>query len=96
MFLSGYKIINYCIWCIVTCVIVIPVRLHLVMEQHLCLSPTVQVPGVHGVWTAGCVDQYGLDLCHPHPVSLHPALQHLPSENPLALLCHWALYPRYI
>lgn len=57
MFLSGYKIINYCIWCIVTCVIVIPVRLHLVMEQH-CVSPpqyrslVYMVYGLLAVWTS--------------------------------------------
>lgn len=62
----------------------------------LHFSPTVQVPGVHGVWAAGRVDQYGLDLRHPHPVPLYPALQHLLSENPLALLRRWPLYTRYI
>lgn len=62
----------------------------------LFFSPTVQVLGVLGVWASGCMDQYGLDLRHPHPVTLHSALQHLLSENPLALLCHWSLYSRYI
>lgn len=62
----------------------------------LCFRPTVQVTGVPGVRAAGCVDQYGLDLRHSHPVPLHPALQHLLSEDPLALLCHGSLHPRYI
>lgn len=60
------------------------------------VSPTVQVFGVPGVRAPGCVDQYGLDLHHPHPVSLHPPLQHLPGENPLALLRHRPLHPRHI
>lgn len=58
--------------------------------------PTVSVLGIYGVRPACCVDQHGLDLCHPHPLPLYPALQHLPSENPLALLRHWSLYAGYI
>ncbi len=57
---------------------------------------TVQVLGVHGVRASGRVDQYGLDLRHPHPVPLYPALQHLLSENPLALLRHGSCHPRYV
>lgn len=60
------------------------------------VSPTVQVFGVPGVRPPGCVDQHGLDLRHPHPVSLHPPLQHLPGENPLALLRHRPLHPRHV
>lgn len=60
------------------------------------VSPTVQVSGVPGVRAPGCVDQHGLDLRHPHPVSLHPTLQHLPGENPLAVLRHRPLHPRHI
>lgn len=59
----------------------------------LFFSPTAQVFGVHGVWAAGGMDQYGLDLRHPHPVPLHPALQHLPREAPLALLRHRPGHP---
>lgn len=60
------------------------------------MSPTVQVLGLHGVWSAGRMDQHGLDLCLPHAVPLYPALQHLLSENPLALLCCWPLHPGHV
>lgn len=59
------------------------------------MSLTVQVLGLHGVWSAGGMDQHGLGLCLPHAVPLHPALQHLLSENPLALLRRWSLHPRH-
>lgn len=62
----------------------------------LHFSPTVQVLGVPRVRAAGCVDEHGVDLRHPHPVPLYPPLQHLLSENPLALLRHGSLHPRYI
>lgn len=62
----------------------------------LHFSPTVQVFVLPCVRAAGRVDQYGLDLRHPHPVPLHPALQHLLGENPLALLRHGSLHPRYV
>lgn len=57
-----------------------------------CFPSTVQVLGVHGLRCPGCVDQHGLDLRHPHLVPLHPAVQHLLGEDPLALLCHGSLH----
>lgn len=71
-------------------------HMHIGRAVTLHFSPTVQVLGVPGVRAAGCMDQYGLDLRHPHPVPLYPALQHLLSENPLALLHRWSLHPCYI
>lgn len=62
----------------------------------LHVSPTVQVSGVPGVRAAGGVDQYGLDLRHPHPVPLHPPLQHLLGQNTLALLHHRSVHPRHV
>lgn len=52
----------------------------------LCFSsPTVQVPGVHGVRHASGVHQHGLGLPDTYPVPLCAAIQHLIGQAPMAL-----------